>query len=149
MSLADKIGAELKAAMLAKDSAKLRGLRAIKSALLLAATSGADKTISEDEEIKILQKLVKQRKDSADIYKQQNREDLLKPELEEIEVIQQFLPAQLSEEEISTQLNEIIAKVGASSPSDMGKVMGMASRHFAGKADNKLVAVLVKKLLNS
>ncbi|NNM15767.1 MAG: GatB/YqeY domain-containing protein [Bacteroidia bacterium] len=149
MSLADKIGAELKAAMLAKDEAKLRGLRAIKSALLLAATSGADKTISEDDEIKILQKLVKQRKDSADIYKQQNREDLLKPELEEIEVIQQFLPAQLSEEEISTQLKEIIAQVGASSPSDMGKVMGVASKQFAGKADNKLVAALVQKLLRS
>ncbi|MBT8196026.1 MAG: GatB/YqeY domain-containing protein [Bacteroidia bacterium] len=149
MSLADKIGAELKAAMLAKDEAKLRGLRAIKSALLLAATSGADKTISEDDEIKILQKLVKQRKDSADIYKQQNREDLLKPELEEIEVISKFLPAQLGEEEISNQLKEIIAKVGASSPSDMGKVMGMASKQFAGKADNKLVAALVQKLLRS
>lgn len=149
MSLADKINAELKTAMLAKDEAKLRGLRAIKSALLLAQTSGADKKISEDEEIKILQKLVKQRKDSADIYKQQGRDDLLKPELEEIEVIQKFLPEQMSEAEVESQLKEIISKVGASSPADMGKVMGAASKHFAGKADNKLVAAMVQKLLKS
>lgn len=147
MSLADKINADLKAAMLAKDEAKLRGLRAIKSALLLAQTSGAGKEISSDDELKILQKLVKQRKDSADIYKQQNREDLLKPELEEIEVIQKFLPEQMGEDEIVKIIKEAISQTGASSPADMGKVMGMASKKLAGKADNKLVASLVQNLL--
>ena len=149
MGLGDKINADLKAAMLAKDEVKLRGLRAIKSALLLAQTSGSGKEISSEDEIKILQKLVKQRKDSAEIYKQQNREDLLKPELEEIEVIQKFLPEQMSEDEIMKIVQEVISQTGASSPSDMGKVMGIASKKLAGKADNKMVASLVQKLLKT
>ena len=133
MGLGEKINADLKAAMLAKEEAKLRGLRAIKSALLLAQTSGSGKEISSEDEIKILQKLVKQRKDSAEIYKQQGREDLLKPELEEIEVIQKFLPKQMGEDEIMKIVQEVISQTGASSPSDMGKVMGMASKKLAGK----------------
>ena len=131
--------------MLAKDEASVRGLRAVKSAILLAKTSGATQT--EADELKMLQKLVKQRKESADIYKQQGREDLLKTEEEEIAVIERYLPKMLTEEEIKTQLQNIIASVGATSAADMGKVMGAASKHFAGKADNKIVSMLVKQML--
>lgn len=134
--------------MLAKDEATVRSLRAVKSAILLAKTSGSE-TISTDDEIKMLQKLVKQRKESVDIYKQQNRDDLAKTELEEIAVIEKYLPKQLGEEEIKTELKKIIEQVGAKSPGDMGKVMGAASKHFAGKADNKIVSQLVKQLLGA
>jgi uncharacterized protein YqeY len=146
MSLEEKINAELKSAMLARNEASLRALRAIKQSILLAKTSGSG-TVSEEEEIKMLQKLVKQRKESLDIFKQQNREDLAKAELEEIAVIEQYLPSQLSEAEIKSELEKIIARAGATSASDLGKVMGMASKHFAGKADNRLVSQLVKQLL--
>ena len=147
MSLEEKINADLKTAMLAKEEATVRALRAVKSALLLAKTSGGG-TVTADDEIKMLQKLVKQRKESVDIYKTQNREDLAKTEIEEIAVIEKYLPAQLSEEQVRAELNEIIASTGAKGPSDLGKVMGAASKKFAGRADNKLVSQLVKDLLS-
>ena len=145
MTLEEKINSDLKNAMLAKDEATVRGLRAVKSAILLAKTSGTTQT--EADELKMLQKLVKQRKESADIYKQQGRADLLKTEEEEIAVIERYLPKMLSEEEIKAQLQNIISSVGATSAADMGKVMGAASKHFAGKADNKIVSMLVKQML--
>ncbi len=148
MTLEEKINTDLKAAMLSKNEAALRGLRAVKSALLLAKTSGAD-SVTEADELKILQKLVKQRKESVEIYKQQNREDLAKSEIEEIEVIEKFLPKMMSEDEIKAGIQAIIAQVGAKSPADLGKVMGLASKNFAGKADNKLVSLLVKELLTA
>lgn len=146
MTLEEKINAELKTAMLAKDEASLRALRAVKSAILLAKTSGGG-TLTADDEMKMLQKLVKQRKESLEIYQHQNREDLAKSESEEIAVIEKFLPKQMGEDEIREELKKIIAQTGASSAADMGKVMGVASKHFAGKADNKVVSQLVKQLL--
>lgn len=141
--------AELKTAMLAKDEKALRSLRAIKAAILLAKTSaGATGELSEEDEIKILQKLVKQRKDSLDIYMQQNRADLAGKEREEIEIIEKFLPKQLSEEEIKAELKTIIAESGAAGPADMGKVMGLAAKKLAGKADGKTISTLVKDLLH-
>ncbi len=145
MTLEEKINQDLKTAMLAKDEATVRGLRAVKSAILLAKTSGT--AGSPEEEMKMLQKLVKQRKESVDIYKQQNRADLAKTEEEEIAVIEKYLPKQMSEDEIKSELKKIIEQVGAKSPAEMGKVMGAASKHFAGKADNKIVSQLVKQLL--
>ena len=146
MNLEEKVNSELKAAMLSKNEAALRALRAIKSAVLLAKTSGSG-SVSADDEMKMLQKLVKQRKESVDIYKQQNREDLAKAEVEEIEVIEKFLPKQMSEDEIREELKKIIAQVGATSPADLGKVMGAATKALAGKADNKLVSALVRQML--
>ncbi len=149
MSLEQKIMTELKAAMLAKDEAALRSLRAVKAAILLAKTSeGGGGELKEDDEIKLLQKLVKSRKDSLEIYQQQNRPDLAKKEEEEIAVIEKFLPKQLSPEEIKTALAAIIAETGASSPADMGKVMGVATKQLAGKADGKTISALVKELLS-
>ncbi|MBK9526495.1 MAG: GatB/YqeY domain-containing protein [Bacteroidetes bacterium] len=147
MTLEEKINGELKTAMLAKDEASVRGLRAIKQSILMAKTSGAT-AVSTEDEIKMLQKLVKQRKESVEIYQQQNRPDLAKPELEEIAVIEKFLPQQMGESEIRSELTRIIGEVGAKSPQDMGKVMGAASKFFAGKADNKIVSQLVKELLS-
>lgn len=148
MALEEQIAAELKTAMLAKDQKALRSLRAIKSAILLAKTAeGAGGELKEEEEIKILQKLVKQRRDSLEIYQQQNRADLAQKEQEEIEVIEKFLPQQLSPEELKAQLAKIIAEVGATSPADMGKVMGMATKQLAGKADGKAISAAVKELL--
>jgi hypothetical protein len=149
MSLEQKIMPELKAAMLAKDEAKLRALRAIKSAILLAKTSEAGKELSEEDETKMLQKLVKQRKESIDIYMQQNRADLAKTEQEEVAVIELFLPKMMSEDEIREALKGIIESVGAKSPAEMGKVMGAATKHFAGTADNKIVSMLVKQMLGA
>lgn len=149
MSLQDQVMTELKAAMRAKDAVKLEALRAIKSGILLAQTeTGSKEEISEEEELKLLQKLVKQRKDSAIIYKEQGREDLAQPELDQAAVIEQFLPAQLSEEEIEQKVKEIIANTGASGMKDMGKVMGMASKELAGTADGKTISMLVKKNLS-
>lgn len=149
MSLEQKIMTELKAAMLAKDEAALRSLRAVKAAILLAKTSeGGGGELKEDDEIKLLQKLVKSRKDSLEIYQQQNRPDLAKKEEEEIAVIEKFLPKQLTPEEIKTALAAIIAETGASSPADMGKVMGVATKQLAGKADGKTISALVKELLS-
>jgi uncharacterized protein YqeY len=148
MSLEQKIMTELKTAMLAKDEAGLRSLRAIKAAILLVKTAeGGGGEIKEEDEVKLLQKLVKQRKDSLEIFQQQNRTDLAKKEEEEIAVIEKFLPKQLSAEELKEGLVKIISEVGASSPADLGKVMGIASKQFAGKADGKTISALVKELL--
>lgn len=148
MGLEQKVMAELKTAMLAKDEAGLRSLRAIKAAILLVKTSeGGSGELKEEDEIKLLQKLVKQRKDSLEIFQQQNRADLAQKEEEEIAVIEKFLPKQLSAEELKEALAKIIADVGATSPADLGKVMGIATKQFAGKADGKTVSLLVKELL--
>lgn len=148
MNLQEKIMTELKAAMRAKDSNKLEALRAVKSAILLEQTSGSGKDgLSEDEELKLLQKLVKQRKESAEIYKAQGREDLAQPELDQAAVITEFLPEQMSEVEIEAKVEDIISKSGASGMKDMGKVMGMASEELAGKADGKTISMIVKKKL--
>lgn len=150
MSLEQKIMAELKTAMLAKDEKSLRSLRAIKAAILLAKTSeGAGGDLKEEDETRLLQKLVKQRKDSLEIYTQQNRADLAQKEREEIEVIEKFLPQQLSADELRTGLKQIITETGAKSPADMGKVMGVATKKFAGKADGKTISALVKEMLTS
>ncbi len=149
MSLEQKIMTELKAAMLSKDEAALRSLRAVKAAILLSKTSeGGGGELKEEDEIKLLHKLVKSRKDSLEIYQQQNRPDLAKKEEKEIAVIEKFLPKQLSPEEIKTALAAIIAEIGASSPADMGKVMGVATKQLAGKADGKTISALVKELLS-
>jgi uncharacterized protein YqeY len=148
MTFEEKINSDLKTAMLAKDEAAVRGLRAIKQAVLMAKTSGGGNITAEDE-IKMLQKLVKQRKESLDIYLQQNRADLAKPEQEEIAVIEKYLPQQMSEDETRAEVRKIIEAVGAKSPADMGKVMGAASKQLAGKADNRLVSQIVKQLLGS
>jgi len=140
---------ELKTAMLAKDEKALRSLRAIKAAILLAKTSeGAAGELKEDDEVKLLQKLVKQRKDSLEIFQQQNRTDLAQKEQEEIEIIEKFLPTQLSADELRSEVAVIISEVGASSPADMGKVMGAATKKLAGKADGKTISALVKELLS-
>lgn len=149
MSLEQKIMAELKTAMLAKDEAGLRSLRAIKAAIIVAKTAeGAKGEVSEEEETKLLQKLVKSRKDSLEIFQQQNRPELAKKEEEEIAIIEKFLPKQMSADEVKAELEKIIATVGASSPADMGKVMGVATKQLAGKADGKTISSLVKELLS-
>jgi uncharacterized protein YqeY len=148
MSLEQKVMADLKTAMLAKDEKALRGLRAIKAAILLAKTSeGAAGELKEEDETKLLQKLVKQRKDSLEIYQQQNRSDLAQKEQEEIDVIEKFLPKQLSAEELQLEIKKIIAETGAVSPADMGKVMAAATKKLAGKADGKTISGAVKELL--
>lgn len=140
--------AELKTAMLAKDEKTIRSLRAIKAAIILAKTAeGAGGEIKEEEETRLLQKLVKQRRDSLEIYQQQNRADLAQTEQEEIEVIERFLPKQLSAEELRFEVAAVIAETGASSPADMGKVMGAATKKLAGKADGKAISALVKEML--
>lgn len=149
MALQEKIDQDIKSAMLAKDNAKLRGLRAIKAALLVAKTEkNAAETLSEDAEIKVLQRLVKQRRESADIYKQQNRDDLFQIENEEIEVIESYLPKQLEREEVEHIIRSVISETGATGMKDMGKVMGLANQKLAGQADGKTIAELVKTLLN-
>ncbi len=148
MNLETKINTDLKEAMKAKDQAGLRGIRAIKSAILLLKTDGSGKEIDEVAEIRMLQKLIKQRKDSLEIYEKQGREDLAVKEREEIAVISKYLPEQLSDEELEAKLKEIIAETGASSMRDMGKVMGIANQKFAGKADGKTISGIVKKLLS-
>lgn len=148
MALEQLITADLKTAMLAKDEIALRSLRAIKAAILLAKTSeGAGGELKEEDEIKLLQKLVKQRRDSLEIFQQQKRADLAKKEQEEIEVIEKFLPKQLSPEELKSLVAKIIAEVGATSPADMGKVMGAATKQLAGKTDGKAISAAVKELL--
>jgi uncharacterized protein YqeY len=150
MSLEQKVMGDLKTAMLSKDEKSLRALRAIKAAIINAKTAeGAGGEIKEEDEIKLLQKLVKQRKDSLEIYQKQNREDLAVKEKEEIEVIEKFLPKQLDEAELKTIISKIIDETGASSPSDMGKIMGIANKQLAGKADGKTIAGIVKEILGS
>ncbi len=149
MSLELKIMVDLKTAMFAKDEKSLRSLRAIKAAILLAKTAeGSKGEITSDDEIKLLQKLVKQRKDSLEIFQQQNRTDLAQKEIEEIDIIEKFLPQQLSVEELKEALVKIVAELGVSSMADLGKVMGVASKKFAGKTDGKTIATVVKELLS-
>ena len=148
MSLEQKIMAGMKDAMKAKDEATLRGLRAIKAEIIKAKTEpGAGGTVSEEGEVKLLQKMVKQRRDALEIYQQQNRADLAQKEEEEIAVIEKFLPAQMSEAELRQALQDIIAETGAQSPADMGKVMGVATKKLAGRADGKAISTTVKALL--
>lgn len=148
MSLEKDIMVQMKEAMKAKDSVALEALRAIKSGIILAKTeTGAKEELSSDEEIKLLQKLVKQRKDSATIYTEQGRKDLAEPELAQVAVIEKFLPAQLSEEEIEAVVSKIIADGGFSGMASMGQVMGMASKELAGKADGKTISTIVKNKL--
>lgn len=147
MSLEKKIMTDLKTAMKAKDQAALRGIRAIKSAILLEKTSGSGKEITEADEIKMLQKLVKQRKDSQQIYEKEGRDDLAAKEAEEIEIIQRYLPEQMSDEKLEQEVKAIIEEVGATSMKDMGKVMGLASQRFAGRAEGKAISAKVKAIL--
>jgi uncharacterized protein YqeY len=149
MALEQQIMTELKAAMLAKDEVALRSLRAIKASILLAKTQeGAAGELSADGEIKLLQKMVKQRKDSLEIFTQQGREDLAKKEREEITVIEKFLPQQMDAAAVRVVLVQLVAQAGASSPADMGKVMGLANKELAGKAEGKMIATIVKELLS-
>ncbi len=149
MSLQANIDQDIKTAMLAKNEAGLRGLRAIKSALLVAKTEkGASQQLDEVTELKVLQKLVKQRKESAAIYQEQNRPDLYQIEAEEISVIEAYLPKALAEEEVTAIIRSLIAQSGASGMQDMGKIMGLATKELAGQADGKLISDLVKQLLN-
>lgn len=148
MSLETNVMAQMKDAMKSKNEAALRTLRAIKAAIIIAKTSeGAGGEIAEAEELKLLQKLAKQRKDSLDIFTQQNREDLAKKEQEELDIINTFLPAQLEGEALEKVLKEIIAEMGATGPADLGKVMGAATKKLAGKADGKAISAMVKQLL--
>src|SRR5690349_3414436 len=149
MSLESTINEDLKTAMKAKDQVALRGIRAVKSAILLYNTSGSDESLSPDKEIALLQKLVKQRQDSLDIYEKQGREDLAQIEREEIAVIMRYLPKQLSEEELKEGIRSIMSRLGAATMKDMGRVMGEASKEFGGKADGKTIASVVKGLLTT
>ena len=149
MSLIDTIDQDIKKAMLAKQQDTLRALRAVKAALLLARTEkGASEVIGEEAEIKVLQKLIKQRKESADIYKTQNRDDLFNIEMDELKVIEIYLPQQIDRVEIENIIKKVIANVGATSVKDMGKVMGAANKELAGKADGKTISEVVKQLLS-
>lgn len=149
MSLTDRINNDIKEAMRSKDQGRLAALRAVKSALLLAATEkNAGGEVSEGAELKVLQKLVKQRKESADIYVQQDRQDMADDELAQASVIEAYLPAQMDEGEVREIIQGVISDVGASSPADMGKVMGPAMGKLAGKADGKLISDIVKELLS-
>ena len=148
MSLKTQVESGIKDAMRAKDQDTLRALRAIKSLILLEETKGgASGDLTSDDELKLLTKAAKQRRESADIYKTQGREDLLQKEEAELTVIEQFLPKQLTEDEVKAKLQEIITRIGASAPSDMGKVMGVATKELAGQADGKVISALVKGLL--
>jgi uncharacterized protein len=150
MSLEEKVMADLKTAMLAKDEKSLRSLRAIKAAIINLKTSeGFSGVVKDDDEIKLLQKLVKQRKESLEIYEKQNRNDLAEKEKEEIGVIEKFLPMQMSEEELKEVIASIIKETGATSQADMGKVMGLANKQLGGKADGKTIAAIVKEILAS
>ncbi len=150
MSLIEQISNDIKAAMLAKEKEKLEAIRSVKAALLLAQTEkGAAEELTADAEIKILQKLVKQRKDAAEMYKANNRAELYEKEVFEAGIIEKYLPQQLSEAEITANVKAIVAQVGAKGPQDMGKVMGVASKQMAGKAEGKLISQVVKDVLAS
>ena len=148
MTLEELIMEDLKTAMREKNEAAKRGIRAIKAAILLAKTDGSGQGVNQDREIQILQKLVKQRRESLEIYQKENREDLAQTEREEIEVIEKYLTKALTPEELESALKEIIAETGAASPKDLGKVMGIASKRLAGKADGKAISEMVKSLLS-
>ncbi len=147
MSMELQIQQDIKAAMLAKEKVRLESLRAIKAAVLLAKTADGSESISDEAVVKIIQKLVKQRKETAEIYKQQNREELAAQELAEAAAMEVYLPKQLSEAELEAELKKIIAQVGATGPQDMGKVMGTATKALAGKAEGRMISAMVKKLL--
>jgi uncharacterized protein YqeY len=147
MSLTEQINADIKAAMLAREKEKLEALRAVKAALLMEATKGGSGEVSEADELAIVQKLVKQRKDASNIYKEQGREDLAKDEDFQIEILSVYLPAQMSESDVRKVVQETIAQVGAAGPQDMGKVMGPIMGKLQGKADGKLISALVKECL--
>jgi uncharacterized protein YqeY len=148
MSLEEKVMTEMKEAMKTKDEARLRGLRAIKAEIIKAKTEpGANGQISEEVELKMLQKMAKQRKDSLEIYKQQGRQDLAQKEEEEIAIIEKFLPAQLTPEQLKLEIEKVISEIGATSPADMGKVMAATSKKLGGSADGKTIAGMVKELL--
>ena len=148
MSLAEKISTDLIAAMKAKDKVTLEAVRAAKTAFILARTDkGADAVLSADEELKIMQKLVKQRRESATIYNEQNRPELAEKETAEADILEKYLPAKMGDEELTKVLKELIARVGAKSPSDMGKVMSVASKELAGKAEGRDISAKVKQLL--
>ncbi|MEP7251170.1 MAG: GatB/YqeY domain-containing protein [Ginsengibacter sp.] len=150
MSLEEKVMTDLKTAMFAKDEKSLRSLRAIKAAIINTKTAeGFKGEIKEDDEIRLLQKLVKQRKDSLEIYEKQNREDLASKEREEIEVIEKFLPKQLSGDELKSAVKKIVDESGTTSPSDMGKLVGLANKQLAGKADGKAIAAIVKEMISA
>ena len=150
MTLEETINNDLKAAMLAKDEARLRGVRAIKSAIIIAKTEkGANGIISPEKEVQMLQKLVKQRKDSIAEFEKANRADLIQKEQEEVAVIEKYLPAMMSEDEVREIVKQAIATTGATSQKEMGKVIGLVSKQLAGKADNKVIADTVKSLLNN
>ena len=150
MSLKQQIDADIKKAMLAKEKDKLRALRGIKSMILLAETEkGGIDELSKEAELKLLTKAAKQRKDSAEVYQQQGREDLAKAELAELEIISRYMPKQLSSEELDQEIKNIIAKTGAKGPQDMGKVMGIATKELAGKSDGKQIAEKVKQHLSA
>lgn len=150
MSLEKKVNDDIKSAMLARDEAGLRALRAIKAAILLARTSeGGQAVMSPEDELRLLQKLVKQRRDSLEIFEKQQRSDLAVKEREEIEVIERFLPSQLSPEALKEVVAGIIAEVGASGPADMGKVMGLATKRLTGQADGKAISEIVRTLLSN
>ncbi|KQC29821.1 GatB/YqeY domain-containing protein [Flagellimonas eckloniae] len=150
MSLQDQVMSEMKTAMKAKDTVALESLRAIKSAILLAKTDkGGGGELSEEDEVKLVQKLVKQRKDSAAIFTEQGRDDLAAPELAQVAIIEKFLPEQLTEEEIEKVVVMTIDSIGASGMKDMGKVMGMVSKELAGQADGKTISTIVKAKLSS
>ena len=149
MAIFEQISEDIKKAMLAKDKVSLEALRGIKKEMLEAKTAkGASGDLTDEAAVKILQKMVKQRRDSAEIYKQQNRPELAENELAEMAVIERYLPKQMTDEELSAALKEIIAEVGATSAKEMGKVMGVASKKLAGKADGRLISEKVKSLLN-
>ena len=148
MSLTEKIAADLISAMKSKDKLALEAIRAAKTAFILAKSDkGADSVLTSEEELKIIQKLVKQRRESATIYKEQNRPDLYEKEVAEADVLEKYLPARMSEEELTSVLKTIIERLGAKSPADMGKVMGAATKELAGKADGKEISAKVKQLL--
>ncbi len=148
MRLEEKIQQDIKAAMLAKEREKLESLRAIKAAILLAKTADGSESVADDALVKIIQKLVKQRKETAVIYKEQNRPELAEKELMEASYMEVYLPKQLSEEELAAEIKKIIAEVGATSAKEMGKVMGVASKALAGKADGRAISTIVKSLLS-
>ncbi|MBQ7773788.1 MAG: GatB/YqeY domain-containing protein [Bacteroidales bacterium] len=147
MSMEQQIQQDIKAAMLAKEKTRLESLRAIKAAILLAKTADGSESIADEAVVKIIQKLVKQRKETAEIYRQQNRAELAEQELAEAAAMEVYLPKQLSEEELEAELKKIIAQVSATGPQDMGKVMGTATKALAGKAEGRMISALVKKLL--
>jgi len=148
MSIQKEVMEQMKVAMKSKDKVALESLRALKSEFLLANTSGGSVELSETDEMKIVQKLVKQRKDSAAIFSEQGRDDLADPEIAQAKILEQFLPQQLSEEEIKKAIKEIVVQTGASSMRDMGKVMGIASKQLGGKADGKAISMVVKEMLS-